>query len=1463
MAIDPDLDSFPWEGESNHTWITVGLDEDSDGDGDIFGLNINKIPAGTYSIWGMIYDGFNNEVFSKASGHITILGFNVDRESIAVPEGGTASFQVRLNAAPSTPVSVSVSRISGDSDITIQSGSNLTFSAANWNVYQAVTLAAAEDVDTGNGTAAILVSGSGIPDKNITAAESDNDTLAFNVDRESIAVPEGGTASFQVRLNAAPSTPVSVSVSRISGDSDITIQSGSNLTFSAANWNVYQAVTLAAAEDVDTGNGTAAILVSGSGIPDKNITAAESDNDTLAFNVDRESIAVPEGGTASFQVRLNAAPSTPVSVSVSRISGDSDITIQSGTNLTFSAANWNVYQAVTLAAAEDVDTGNGTAAILVSGSGIPDKNITAAESDNDTLAFNVDRESIAVPEGGTASFQVRLNAAPSTPVSVSVSRISGDSDITIQSGTNLTFSAANWNVYQAVTLAAAEDVDTGNGTAAILVSGSGIPDKNITAAESDNDTLAFNVDRESIAVPEGGTASFQVRLNAAPSTPVSVSVSRISGDSDITIQSGTNLTFSAANWNVYQAVTLAAAEDVDTGNGTAAILVSGSGIPDKNITAAESDNDTLAFNVDRESIAVPEGGTASFQVRLNAAPSTPVSVSVSRISGDSDITIQSGTNLTFSAANWNVYQAVTLAAAEDVDTGNGTAAILVSGSGIPDKNITAAESDNDTLAFNVDRESIAVPEGGTASFQVRLNAAPSTPVSVSVSRISGDSDITIQSGSNLTFSAANWNVYQAVTLAAAEDVDTGNGTAAILVSGSGIPDKNITAAESDNDLILIWYVDGDVAISGNGKSWDEAFRSLKEALTAALEGHEIWVAEGTYIPGLDRSDNFELKPGVAVYGGFNGTETSLDQRNIRSNVTILSGDITGNDVGFVNNEENVYHVIIGSPNAILDGFTITGGNANGIYPDDSGGGVFALYNSPLFISNCIISTNSASWGGGLWNNGLTTIKNCLIVNNRASRGGGLVNIAPLEIFNSTTTNNEAYNYGGAIYNEGAPISVKNCIFWNNVSPTANEIYNREDIIYVRFSNISGGTDGILNEFGGDVLDNGGNIDVDPQFFDPDGNDNIIGNADDNFHLSYGSPCINSGTNDGLTSDGTTDIGATIAVTVGLTDWAGRPCNFSSIQGAIDDVNNAELGGSVLVSSGIYYENPTIYPNIDLIGAGIDYSIIDGGGFGDVIRAQGSNVISGFTIKNCGTTGPDTGIDLGTNILVKENKLIDVRSGIWIHGKDNIIKNNIITVDIDTGIVIGDFYSGAPTLYPLIENNTIDGYLRSGSTGILAISFTSTHIPIIKNNIISNFRTSGIYAFNHPDYRTIRYNCFWNNNQNFDGLENQIGSNGNIENDPLFMDQESYDFSLDINSPCIDSGDPLSDFSNEPEPNGGRINIGAYGGTDHATQTFDICHCDFLPKDGDVDGLDLAAYLIDNGGIGLSLFAQSFGRMDCP
>jgi hypothetical protein len=241
------------------------------------------------------------------------------------------------------------------------------------------------------------------------------------------------------------------------------------------------------------------------------------------------------------------------------------------------------------------------------------------------------------------------------------------------------------------------------------------------------------------------------------------------------------------------------------------------------------------------------------------------------------------------------------------------------------------------------------------------------------------------------------------------------------------------------------YVDDDAAGANDGSSWENAFVALQEALGAAQRGDEILVAQGVYRPaGVDgdRNATFQLANEVIVKGGYAGLgEDEPDKCDVREYKTILSGDLKGDDgVGFVNMDENVYHVVTGvemGMTASLEGFMITGGNADGEGPiDGRGGGVFNRYGS-IRIVDCTLVGNMAGGGGGMycyWESENTELTRCTFARNLADYGGGLsISRTSAVISNCVFANNEALGRGGAVGTEDNRPRFENCLFICNSS----------------------------------------------------------------------------------------------------------------------------------------------------------------------------------------------------------------------------------------------------------------------------------------------------------------------------------------------------------------------------------------------------------------------------------------------
>ncbi|MHC4508192.1 MAG: WD40 domain-containing protein [Planctomycetota bacterium] len=257
--------------------------------------------------------------------------------------------------------------------------------------------------------------------------------------------------------------------------------------------------------------------------------------------------------------------------------------------------------------------------------------------------------------------------------------------------------------------------------------------------------------------------------------------------------------------------------------------------------------------------------------------------------------------------------------------------------------------------------------------------------------------------------------------------------------------------EPGSEKVERLYVNAASERPHDGKTWATAFSDLQNALSIAQPDTEIWVAAGTYTPDRGtgaRTASFHLKSGVRLLGGFDGAETSSYQRDPYNNETILSGDLKGNDgPNFVKNDENSYHVVTAHetyPNAVLDGFVITGGNANGPaeFQYHDGGGIHSTANK-LTLINCTFRSNSADGhGGGMYHNSGRSdlsLTSCAFSNNRTTNlphthgwGGGIViSGATGRMVNCTLEGNLANDGGGAFLSGTSGFVLQNCTFIGN------------------------------------------------------------------------------------------------------------------------------------------------------------------------------------------------------------------------------------------------------------------------------------------------------------------------------------------------------------------------------------------------------------------------------------------------
>ena len=370
---------------------------------------------------------------------------------------------------------------------------------------------------------------------------------------------------------------------------------------------------------------------------------------------------------------------------------------------------------------------------------------------------------------------------------------------------------------------------------------------------------------------------------------------------------------------------------------------------------------------------------------------------------------------------------------------------------------------------------------------------------------------------------------------------------------------------SCKSFATIYYVNISNSTPGSGLTWGTAFNDLNQALAVYSSGDQIWVAKGTYYPTTttDRTATFSITNYLSLYGGFNGTETAATMANPTANPTILSGDI-----GVVGNAaDNSYHVVTFTSSAgsglTMDGFTITGGNANQGYPAsttpaaaNTGGGFLELsVNNQMqsaTISHCIFTANFAVYGGGFgaYGDGNSSgtaygIVYCTFTNNTAFVGGGVASLGYNNDYSVSgidmcvfISNNSTNNQGSAIattFTNGPAgvmlTTVTNCVLYNNPQPQLYNLATNGSGSLQLYTSIiwssgapytgplSAGNSLIIDMCDVDLATpDGSNLDLDPQFTNPAAGD---------FHTPHCGPLVDQGF-------------TTAAFNIGHTDPDGNP-----------------------------------------------------------------------------------------------------------------------------------------------------------------------------------------------------------------------------------------------------------------------------------------------------------------------------------
>ncbi|MGD1821160.1 MAG: hypothetical protein ACPKM0_00140 [Pleomorphochaeta sp.] len=317
--------------------------------------------------------------------------------------------------------------------------------------------------------------------------------------------------------------------------------------------------------------------------------------------------------------------------------------------------------------------------------------------------------------------------------------------------------------------------------------------------------------------------------------------------------------------------------------------------------------------------------------------------------------------------------------------------------------------------------------------------------------------------------------------------------AAILIC-SLISCSSTKKSQDETTFENIIFVDTNANGDNNGTSWNNAYNDLQDAISSSNYGDSIWVAEGTYYASTtDQEESFSLVDGTNLYGGFEGTETSIDQRDINSNETILDGDFLNTPDDDTDNTNN----ILLATNGIIDGFTIQNGYSSSMLAmgsppsgknDNENDKKSAGHSSPEQVTSGNAETTRNGAAIVVWAVSAeiknVTIKNCysdkggaIYVNDTSnldtqplfynvivedcssfSRGGGIsIDYKSSPIFiDCQFINNFCNGKGGAIYDDFACSPYfYNCLFLDNTCEFAagigNDGYSNPKIVNSTFT----------------------------------------------------------------------------------------------------------------------------------------------------------------------------------------------------------------------------------------------------------------------------------------------------------------------------------------------------------------------------------------------------------------------------
>ena len=624
--------------------------------------------SGTYTVSGHLVDV---EEGNQQGGQQRQTALVFYSQSLGIGEAGSGAFSVQLATQPVHSVTVAVA--SDDIGAATVSPVSLAFSTGNWGTPQTVTVSGVNDSDIFNEDLIVnLTAASTDADyqgktASVSVSVLDNDEAGVSISETALTIEEGETGTYTVMLDTEPTDDVTVTIGGAGIDLSL---DKPTLTFTAANWDTEQTVTVTAVDDAIDDDGETLTLTHAvastsdsdyDGIAAAGVAVLITDDDVPAVTVSFEqaSYTVAEGSSVTVKVTLNADPERSVSIPITKTDqGGGTSADYSGVPSSVTFNSGDTEKSIHFAAAdsvnddgESVKLGFGTLPTGVSAGTTAETTISITDDDVPAVTVSFEQASYTVAEGSSVTVKVTLNADPERSVSIPITKANQDGATNADYSVPASVTIASGQMERTFTFIANQDnanddgesVKLGFGTLPTGVSAGTTAETTVSITDDDVPAVTVSFKQASYTVAEGSSVTVKVTLNADPERAVTIPITKTDQGGGTSVDySGVPSSVTFNSGDTKKSIHFAAAADsvdddgesVKLGLGTLPTGVSAGMIAETTVSITDDDVPAVTVSFEQASYTVGEGNIVSVKIKLDTPPERTVTIPLTETNQD-------------------------------------------------------------------------------------------------------------------------------------------------------------------------------------------------------------------------------------------------------------------------------------------------------------------------------------------------------------------------------------------------------------------------------------------------------------------------------------------------------------------------------------------------------------------------------------------------------------------------------------------------------------------------------------------------------------------------------------------------------------------------------------------------------------------------------------------------------------